>query len=265
MMSRPGGEKVPGKRRGFGHDFPTESLRYNYTGVATTLARPRPTRLEGHMGEDESGSIKRRIDLIRGLLSGKLTDTRSFEAASLAQSVVFDTVGGSHPIMVTLKEALKTDYYRADAAAKAVVALYDEGALKSPRLTIARELEGSILDIAQAQAEAAETTRDATHKHVHLGIAAFLAGAALEDALRRLCDARGIAYDTQRTSISKLQAVLYQPSNQIEVISQSENKQITAWGDTRNKADHGRFHEITQAEVVSMIGGVRAFGERHLS
>ena len=43
-------------------------------------------------------------------------------------------------------------------------------------------------------------------------------------------DAQGIVYDTQRTSISKLQAA--QPSNQIEVIFLSENKQMTAWGDT---------------------------------
>jgi len=216
------------------------------------------------MGEDENRSIKRRVDRIRMLLSGSAMERQPLEAANLAQSVVYDTVGGSHPIMATLKEALRAEYWRAEAAAKAVLALYDEGALRSPRLAIARELEGSILDIAQAQAEAAETSKDASHKQVHLGVAAFLAGASLEDALRRLCDARGIVYDTQRTSISKLQAVLYQPSSQIEVISQSENKHITAWGDTRNKADHGRFDEITQTEVVSMVLGVRAFVGHHL-
>jgi hypothetical protein len=216
------------------------------------------------MGEEESESIKRRIDLVRDLLKGHMSQKKPHEAANLAMSVVFDTVGGSHPIYATLKDGLRAEYWKAEAAARAVVMLYDEGALKSPRLTIARELEGSILDIAQAQAEAAETSKDASHKQVHLGIAAFLAGAALEDALRRLCDARGIVYDAQRTAIAKLQGALYQPSNQIEVINQSENKQITAWGDTRNKADHGKFHEITQAEVVSIIVGVRAFGERHL-
>jgi hypothetical protein len=74
-----------------------------------------------------------------------------------------------------------------------------------------------------------------------------------------------LAYDTQRSSIAKLQAALYQPSKQVEVISQSENKQITAWGDTRNKADHGRFSEITQTEIVVMIMGVRSFIDKHLS
>ena len=52
---------------------------------------------------------------------------------------------------------------------------------------------------------------------------------------------------------------------QIEMISLSENKHITAWGDTRNKADHGRFDEITSVEVVGMVTGVRALIEKHLS
>ena len=167
--------------------------------------------------------------------------------------------------MAALKDALESaDWIRAVGASKAVVALYDEGALTSPRLAIAREIEGDILNIAQAQAEAAETSKEAPQRQAQLGIAAFLAGASLEDPLRRLCDAGGFAYDPQRTSISKLQAALYQPSKQIEAISQSENKHITAWADTRNKADHGRFSEITQTEVVSMILGVRSFIEKHL-
>ena len=136
------------------------------------------------------------------------------------------------------------------AACRSVITLHEEGGLNSPRLEIAHEIEGDILDIAQTQVEASEENTDATHKQLQIGIAAFLAGAALEDALRRLCDASGISYNPQRTSISILQAALYQPSKQIEVISGSDNKQITAWGDTRNKADHGRFSEIIHSEVL---------------
>jgi hypothetical protein len=151
---------------------------------------------------------------------------------------------------------------RAVAAARGVVKLYEQDALKSPRLQIAHEIEGDLLDVAQSQTAAAET--DAAQRHTRLAIAAFLAGAALEDALRRLCDARGLSYDTAHTTISKLQSLLYQPAKQIEVINSSENKQITVWGDTRNKADHGKFNEITFTEVVTMIPGVRAFIDKHL-
>ena len=104
---------------------------------------------------------------------------------------------------------------------------------------------------------------DVTHKQLQLGIAAFLAGAALEDALRRLCDVHGFNYPRQ-TTISNLQAKLYQPSKQIEVISRSEYKRITAWGETRNNADHAKFSEITHREVEAMVVGVREFIDKHL-
>ena len=180
-----------------------------------------------NMATNDSRAMRSRIDRIRGLISGD-DATGYFEAANLAQSVIHDTIGGSHPLMAALDSALKAaDWSRALAASRGVVALYQEGALKSPRLAIAREIEGEILDIAQAQVQAAETNRDGTQKQLQLATAAFLAGASLEDAMRRLCDVRGLAYNAQRTSISKLQAVVFQPSKQIEIISTSENKQIT--------------------------------------
>jgi len=217
------------------------------------------------MAASENMSIKPRINQIQALTQEDQDYTKYYEAASLAQSVVHDTLGGSHPIMTELESALKSaDHQRAAAASRAVITLYNNGALKNPRLTIAGEIEGDILDIAQAQVQAAEKNTDASQRQTHLSIAAFLAGASLEDALRRLCDARGVSYDVQHTSISKLQAALYQPSKQIEVISSSENKHITAWGDTRNKADHGKFNEITQTEVVAMVLGARSLIEKHL-
>ena len=70
--------------------------------------------------------------------------------------------------------------------------------------------------------------------------------------------------NAQRSTIAKLQPALYQPSKQTEIISGSDNKQITACGDTRNKADHGKFSELTFSEVLSMTIGVRGFIDRHL-
>lgn len=217
------------------------------------------------MALDENTRIKTLIEKIRYLSSEDQGSLEYFEAASLAQSVIHDTVGGNHPIMTALEDALKSnDWEKACAANRSVVTLYDEGGLSSPRLAIAHEIEGDILDIAQKQVAASERSADPTHKRLQLAIAAFLAGAALEDALRRLCDAHGVDYDPQRTSISTLQATLYQPREQIEVISRSENKQITAWGETRNNADHGRFNDITHTEVLTMVMGVRGFIDQHL-
>jgi len=214
---------------------------------------------------NENSTLKARIDRIRHLCGKDQGSPQYFEAASVGLTVLQDTVGGTHPLVATLRNALESaNWQTAVAASRSVVTLFDEGGLTSPRLEIAREIEGDILDIAQSQAQAAEVARDPAQRQVHLAISAFLAGASLEDALRRLCDARGIAYDAQRTSISKLQAALFQPSKQIEIISSSENKHITVWGDTRNKADHGKFSEISYTEVLTMVLGVRAFIDRHL-
>ena len=183
------------------------------------------------------------------------------DAFALARSVVYETVGKSHPIMDVLDDAWKSDsQFTHMEAIDSVVTLYDQGLLRSPRLAIAHEIEVDILDIAQGQVEAAEGNTDATHKQLQLATAAFLAGTALEDALKRLCDAHSVNYDPQRTSISKLQASLYQ----VKVISRSDYKHITAWGETRNNADHGLFNEITHTNVLTMVMGVRGFIDRHL-
>ncbi|TKB77619.1 MAG: hypothetical protein E8D42_16120 [Nitrospira sp.] len=217
------------------------------------------------MSDDLNVITKDRISKIRFLTSAEQGASQYLEAASLALTVLHDTVGGSHPLYSVLDNSLKkNDYGVALAASRGVATLFEQGSLKSPRLTIAHEIEGDLLDIANTQAQAAEMTKDLNHKQLHLAIAAFLTGASLEDALRRLCDANGIAYDVGKTTISKLQTVLYQPAKHIEIISASDNKQITTWGDSRNKADHGRFAEITQTEVVTMLMGVRAFIDRYL-
>ena len=213
---------------------------------------------------DENTAIENRIEKIRHLSRQNREWIDLLEAVSLARSVVYDTVGDNHPLMSDLNNALKArGSAYATAACRGVVTLYDAGELRSPRLVIAHEIEGDILDIAHKQVAASGRSTDTMHKQLQLGIAAFLAGAALEDALRRLCDFHGFSYP-QRTTISNLQAKLYQPSKQIEMISRSESKQIIAWGETRNNADHGRFNDIIHSEVEAMVVGVRGFIDQHL-
>lgn len=229
----------------------------------TTIASKNwePSKMENNQDK----IIRERVEKIEKLVERLDSHEEAYEAAMLAQAVLNDTVGGAHPLMASIKNALeKPSITQAHAAGKALVKLFKEGGLVSPRLLIAHEIESSFLDLAQSQAESAEKATDNSQKQIYRAIASFLCGATLEDALRRLCDNRGIQYDTQHTSISKLQSNLYQPSNQTEIISQSENKQITTWADTRNKADHGKFSEITQTEVLTMVIGVRAFIDKHL-
>jgi len=88
--------------------------------------------------------------------------------------------------------------------------LFDQGALVSPRL-IAHEIEGSIVDIAQAQVENAEKVPDGIQKQLHLAIAAFLAGAALKDALQRRCGITTLALSSNRVA-SQRTRVGYEPT-----------------------------------------------------
>ena len=213
----------------------------------------------------DKSMVKSRIERVRALAHKKSEMFELYEAAALAQSVLHDTLGAGHPIMRMLEEGVKTNAWQTIlGACGSVVRLYDEGMLRSPTLRIAHEIEGGILDIADTQVKLAEMGKTAEAKLVGLAISAFLAGAALEDALRRLCENNAIVYDVQHSTIARLQASLYQPAKGIEVISASETKQITSWGDTRNKADHGKFSEITQTEVIMMTMGVRAFIDKHL-
>ena len=192
------------------------------------------------MRTPEEIAITNRIALIRELVDDSHGLTEFFEAANLAISVLHDTVGGSHPLFGTLDDALKKAHWeQAVAAARTVATLYDQGVLKSPRLRIAHEIEGDLLDIAQTQVTAAEKNGDAAQKQTQLAIAAFLAGATLEDAMRRLCDARSIPYDAQKTSLAKLQMALYQPSTGISIFA---GPGWTRYTPESRSAHENRFH-----------------------
>lgn len=118
---------------------------------------------------DENTEIKNRIETVRSLSKPGQGAFRHLQAVSLAQSIVYDTVGGNHPIMAALDDALKsTDSIKMLAATRSLVTLYDEGGLRSPRLAIAHEIEGEVLDIAQKQVAASGRSTDATHKHCSL-------------------------------------------------------------------------------------------------
>jgi hypothetical protein len=213
----------------------------------------------------EDKSLKARIELIKAKAREGADSDDYHEAATLAQSVLHDTVGDGHPLMSVLEAGIeKYHIAKITGACRTLVTLFDQGKLESPRLRIAREIEGDVLDIAEAQLRAAGAVSDPAQKDLRMAISAFLAGAAIEDSLRRLCDKNELSYDAQNSSISRLQSALYSPGKGVEVINGSENKQLTVWGDTRNKADHGKFSELKEVDVSMMIIGIRAFIARHL-
>lgn len=109
----------------------------------------------------DRSEIAARIEQVRRLADENSEPYQQYEAAHIAQSVVYDTAGSGHPLMRAIDEAVKSgDWTKVVGACLSVVSLFDNNALPSPGLRIAHEIEGSLLDIAQAQAQLAETAKD---------------------------------------------------------------------------------------------------------
>ncbi len=93
----------------------------------------------------------------------------------------------------------------------------------------------------------------------HRVAAASLTGAVLEDALRRLCDVRGIAHASKST-IDSLNADLTKAG----AYSTPVQERITALADIRNNADQGKPEAFQRDDVADMVRWVRAFAAGHL-
>lgn len=88
--------------------------------------------------------------------------------------------------------------------------------------------------------------------------AAVVAGAVLEDGLKKLCAKNGIVLAPKATM---------NPAND-ELAKQGTynsltQKKIMALADLRNKAAHGQWSEFTKKDVEEMIKNVRSFLEQH--
>jgi uncharacterized protein (UPF0332 family) len=90
--------------------------------------------------------------------------------------------------------------------------------------------------------------------------AAVIAGAVLEDGLRKLCERRSISLPPKAT-IDPMNVALAK-DGAYTLLTQ---KKITVLADLRNKAAHGKFSEVEENDVKDMLSQVRAFMETHFS
>lgn len=126
---------------------------------------------------------------------------------------------------------------------EAAYADYSEGFLFDLRSLISAEILGDFID----QAE------ELLSKNYYVA-AASLSGAVLEDSLRRICEINQIEVP-EKTSIEIFNVALVKA----EIYNKLKQKQITAWADLRNKADHGKFKEVKKDDVGNMIEWVKKF------
>ena len=91
------------------------------------------------------------------------------------------------------------------------------------------------------------------------GPAAVLAGAVLEDHLRKLCNAREIELPA-KPKLDSMNAQLAKAG----LYGRLTQKKLTAVADIRNSAAHGRWDDFQTEDVADMIKWVGGFLEAHL-
>lgn len=93
--------------------------------------------------------------------------------------------------------------------------------------------------------------------------AAVIIGTVLENTLRKLAEANGIA-----TRKLKGKPLTIEPLNiecaKAGVYDRLVQKQVTSWGDLRNKAAHGRYNEYDADQVKMMLLFVQKFATDYL-
>jgi hypothetical protein len=125
---------------------------------------------------------------------------------------------------------------------------FESGLLFDMRRLISAEILGDFIEQAEALL--------ANSYHVP---AASLAGAILEDTLRKLCEKNAIPIPTS-TKIDSLNAELARAG----IYDKLVQKRITALADIRNNADHGHFSKFKVEDVEDMVKWVRTFTADYL-
>jgi len=125
---------------------------------------------------------------------------------------------------------------------------FEAGLLFDVRSLVAAEMLGDFMD----QAE----TLLAAGYHVP---AASLAGAVLEDAMRKLCEKNNISLPSN-LGINALNTELARNDIYDKLIL----KRITAIADIRNNADHGNFDKFTKDDVADMVKWIGRFASDYL-
>lgn len=125
---------------------------------------------------------------------------------------------------------------------------YEAGLLFDMRALITAEVLADFIEQAEALLDAG-----------YYVPAASLAGAVLEDTLRKLCQRHNLAIP-QSTKIDRLNVELARAG----VFDKLIQKQITVQADIRNNADHGHFDKFARSDVEDMVKWIRGFTAEYL-
>lgn len=125
---------------------------------------------------------------------------------------------------------------------------FEHGYIQDVKNLVAAEMFSDLLDQASELLDAG-----------YIGPAAVVAGAVLEDNLRKLCVGQSIELPDK----PKLDYMNSQLAKE-KVYNRLTQKRLTAIADIRNSAAHGKWDDFTKKDVEDMISWIMSFAETHL-
>jgi hypothetical protein len=170
------------------------------------------------------------------------------------QSLAFlvNLLGDDHVYVQHFRERVDSGHQGVVKAGKGILTAVREdvagGLLTRLKALVAAEVFAEFVEMG-------EHLLDAGYKHP----AASLAGAVLENGLRRIATQQGIKV-RPRDDLNGLNSKLAQAG----VYNRLTQKKLQVWADIRNHADHGQFDEYTEADVRDMLAGASDFLATHL-
>lgn len=178
-----------------------------------------------------------------------------FRSASL--SFLKNVFGPDHPYYNDFETRVRSSYPSDTSKGKGILqAVRDElagGWLRSAKGLVAAELFADFLEMAQHLL--AEGYKDA---------AAVIIGGVLEEHLRQLCMAHGVAITQSKAGadVPRKADALNADLAKANVYGNLDQKNVIAWLGLRNEAAHGHYTHYTADQVEIMHRGVLEFAAR---
>ncbi len=193
-------------------------------------------------------------------------NTRTFEGDALAEFTEIRTSATTLIHLLVIETTLKGKF---DSDVKSLPENIDgitklQGILKALQhdyktglLNLGTKIEANIaLDYMSLAEQLLGEGKAEQHDYVP---AAVLAGAVLEDALRRLCERQNPPISTKTNGKYKMLKTLIDDLKQSSLFDGPKAKQLEAWASIRNVAAHGQFDKFKRSDVEQMIIGIKDF------
>jgi hypothetical protein len=164
-----------------------------------------------------------------------------------AMTAIASIVGTDHPYYAAFKEdapsGIEASAGKGASILEALKADIEAGYLRRQEDLVAAAVFSDFLDMAGHLLEGG-----------YYHAAASLTGAVVEDGLRRIATASGVAVGP-KADINALSSKLRDKG----IYSRLVAKRVTMWAEIRNNADHALWDQVTIEDVAEMYKGVTAF------